>query len=78
MMAFFLTMPISKITPISPMMSNSVLKEHQRQQGADACGRQCREDSDRVDVALVQHAEENVDGGKAPQGSGSAPCTSAC
>ena len=38
-------------------------EEHQRQQGANACGRQCRQDGDRVDVALVQHAEEDVDGG---------------
>ena len=62
MIAFFLTMPISRITPISAMMLNSVLEQQQREQRADAGRRQRRQDRDRVDVALVEHAEHDVDG----------------
>ena len=63
MMAFFLTMPIRRMTPISAMMSNSTWKSMQRQQRADAGRRQRRQNGDRVDVALVEHAEQDVDGG---------------
>ena len=35
--------------------------EHQREQRADAGRRQRREDRDRVDVALIEHAEHDVD-----------------
>ena len=38
----------------------SVPDEHQRQQRADAGRRQRRENRDRVDVALVEHAEHDV------------------
>ena len=37
-------------------------EQHQRQDGADAGRRQRREDGDRVDVALIEHAEHDVDG----------------
>jgi hypothetical protein len=36
--------------------------EQQGQEGADAGRRQGREDGDRVDVALVEHAQDEVDG----------------
>ena len=36
-------------------------EQHQRQNGADAGRRQRREDGDRVDVALIEHAEHDVD-----------------
>ena len=36
-------------------------EQHQRQDGADAGRRQRRENGDRVDVALVEHAEHDVD-----------------
>ena len=64
MMAFFLTMPISRMTPISAMRLNSVLKTQQRQHRAHAGRRQGREDGDRMDEALVEDAEHDVDGGE--------------
>ena len=47
---------MSAITP------KSVPVSEQRQDGADAGRRQRREDRHRVDVALVEHAEDDVDG----------------
>ena len=44
-----------------PIMSNSRVEQHQRQQRADAGRRQGRQDRDRVNVALVEHAEQDVD-----------------
>jgi hypothetical protein len=37
------------------------VEDHQHQQRADAGRRQRREDGQRVDVALVEHAEDDVD-----------------
>ena len=37
-------------------------EQHQRQNGADARRRQRRENGDRVNVALIEHAEHDVDG----------------
>ena len=37
-------------------------EQHQRQDGADTGRRQRRENGDRVDVALIEHAEHDVDG----------------
>ena len=37
-------------------------EQHQRQDRADAGRRQRRQDGDRVDVALIEHAEHDVDG----------------
>ena len=62
MIAFFLTMPISRMMPMSAMTLKSMLAEQQREQRADAGRRQRREDRDRVDVALVEHAQHDVDG----------------
>ena len=62
MMAFFLTMPISRITPISAMMAELRAEQQQRQHRADAGRRQGGQDGDRVDVALVEHAQHDVDG----------------
>ena len=39
-----------------------VAGEHQRQQRADAGRRQRRQDRERVDEALVEHAQHDVDG----------------
>ena len=61
MIAFFFTMPISRMMPISAMTLSSVAAEHQRQERAHAGRRQRGEDRDRVDVALVQHAQHDVD-----------------
>ena len=62
MMAFFLTMPISRMMPISAITLSSVPAEQQRQERAHAGRRQRGEDGDRVDVALVEHAQDDVDG----------------
>ena len=62
MIAFFFTMPISRITPISAMIVNSVPNSDQREQRADARRGQRREDRERVHQALVEHAEHDVDG----------------
>ena len=43
------------------MMLEVAAGEHQRQQRADAGRRQGREDRDRVDEALVEHAQHDVD-----------------
>ena len=62
MIAFFLTMPMSRMMPMSAMTLNSVRHDDERQERADARRRQRRQDRDRVDVALVEHAEHDVDG----------------
>ena len=62
MMAFFLTMPISRTMPISAMTLKSLPADDQRQQRADARRGQRRENRDRMDVAFVQHAQHDVDG----------------
>ena len=61
MMAFFFTMPISSTMPISAMTERSWPDQHQREQRADAGRRQRGEDRERMDEALVQHAEHDVD-----------------
>ena len=48
--------------PISAMTLNSIPEQHERQQCADAGGGQRGNDRDGVDVALVEHAEHDVDG----------------
>ena len=48
--------------PISAMTLEIGAAEQQRQDRADARRGQGREDRERVDVALVQHAEHDVDG----------------
>ena len=58
--AFFFTMPISRMMPISAMMLRVHPEELQRQQRADASGRQRRENRNRVNVALVQNSEHDV------------------
>jgi hypothetical protein len=60
MIAFFLTMPISRMMPMMPMTSRSSPADQQREQRADAGRRQRREDRDRMDEALVEHAEHDV------------------
>ena len=61
MMAFFLTMPISSTMPMMATTLRSVPGHHQRQQRADAGRRQGRQDRDGMDVALVEHAQHDVD-----------------
>ena len=47
---------------MSAMTPRSMRQSMQRQDGADAGRRQRRENRERVDVALVEHAEHDVDG----------------
>ena len=62
MIAFFLTMPISRMIPMKAMMVNSVSNSFERDQRADARRGQRRQDGDRMNVALVEHAEHDIDG----------------
>ena len=69
MMAFFLTMPISRMMPMKAITENGVPKIEQRQGRADAGGWQCRENGDRMDGVLVENAEYDIDRRRAPRGS---------
>ena len=60
MIAFFLTMPISRMMPMIGDQAEVAAHHQQRQQRADAGRGQRRENRDRVDVALVEHAEHDV------------------
>ena len=59
--AFFLTMPISRNTPIRAMMRELHPEHQQRQHRADPGRRQRRQHRHRMDQALVEHAEDDVD-----------------
>ena len=61
MMPFFLTMPIRRMMPMMPITDKSIPPSLQRQQRADAGRRQGRQDRQRMDEALIQHAENDVD-----------------
>ena len=76
--AFFLTMPISRNTPISAMIENSMREQQQRQHRADAGRRQGRQHRDRMYQALVEHAEDDVDHDDARRGSGTVCCPCDC
>ena len=62
MMPFFLTMPISRMMPIMRDHRQIGVRDHQHQQRADAGRGQRGQDGQRQDVALVQDAEDDVDG----------------
>src|SRR5271156_2485853 len=57
MMAFFLTMPISNKTPIAAITVNWVSNTH----SANAGGEQRGEDGERMDQALVENAQHEID-----------------
>ena len=61
MMAFFFTIPISRMMPINAMTLNSIRRAMRGQQGAYAGGRQGREDRQWMNVALVQNTEHDID-----------------
>ena len=61
MMAFFFTMPISMTMPIMAMTVRSMPNSISVDQRADAGRRQAGQDGQRVDEALVEHAEDDVD-----------------
>ena len=60
MIAFFLTMPIKQDDADDGDDVEVVVQQHQRQQRADARRRQRRQDGDRMDEALVEHAEHDI------------------
>ena len=62
MMAFFFTMPISRMMPISAITPRSMRKIGERQNRAHAGRRQRGENRDGMNVALVQHAQHDVHG----------------
>ena len=61
MMAFFFTMPISRMMPIKPDDVELHVEEQQRQEGARARRGQSRENRDGMNVALIQHPQHDVD-----------------
>ena len=61
MIAFFFTMPMRRMTPMSAMIVNSVLAQHQRQRRPEPGRRQRREDRQRMNQALVQNSQNDVD-----------------
>ena len=61
MMAFFLTMPISIRRPMIAMTDRSKPEQPERQQRADRRRRQAGQDRQRMDEALVEDAEHDVD-----------------
>ena len=62
MMAFFLTMPISIRRPMTAMTDRSKPDQPMAQQRAGRRGGQARQDGQRVDEALIENAEHDVDG----------------
>ena len=54
-------MPMSMMMPTNPYMSRSMPTDQQREQRAERRERQPGENRDRVNEALVQHAEDHVD-----------------
>ena len=62
MMPFFFTMPISRMMPMMATISRSRWNSMQRQQRAHARRWQRGKNRDRMDEALVQHAENDIDG----------------
>ena len=54
-------MPISNKTPIAAMIGELDVEQPQRQRRADAGGEQGREDGDRMDQALVENPEHDID-----------------
>ncbi len=62
MMAFFLTMPIRRTMPMMPMMPRSVLVNHEREQRPHPGRRQGGKNRYRMDIALVQDPQYDVDG----------------
>ena len=61
MIAFFFTMPIRRMMPMMPMTPRSLPATSRASSAPDAGRRQRREDGDRMDEALVEHAEHDVD-----------------
>jgi hypothetical protein len=59
MIAFFLTMPISRITPMNAMIENSVPKSFSAS-SARRPRTAASKDRDRMHEAFVQHAEHDV------------------
>ena len=61
MIAFFFTMPISMIMPTNAYRFSSRPEQQQREQRAEPGRRQPGQDRDRVDEALVEHPQHEVD-----------------
>ena len=62
MMAFFFTIPISRMMPIKAITLEIEVKQNQREDGAHTGRRQRRQNRDGVNVALIQHPEHDVHG----------------
>src|SRR5882757_3994399 len=67
MMPFFLTIPINGMMPISANDGKIKVKGEQHQQRADTRRGQRGQDRQRVNVTLVEHAQDDVDGDQSCQ-----------
>ena len=67
MMAFFFTMPMSRMMPMNAITENGVPKMSSARVAPITGGRQRRENGDRMDGVLVENAEHDVDGAECRQ-----------
>jgi hypothetical protein len=61
MIAFFFTMPMSRMIPIKRDDAELAAADQQGENRPDTGGRERRQNRDRMNVALVEHAEDDVD-----------------
>ena len=61
MMAFFFTMPMSRMMPISEITCQIHAEKQECQKRARACRWQCGKDGDGMDVTFVENSENDVD-----------------
>ena len=61
MIAFFFTMPISRMMPINRHHVQLAVSQQQGEDRAHASRRQGRKNRDGMNVALIEHAEHDVD-----------------
>jgi hypothetical protein len=61
MMPFFLTMPISRMMPIHCDQAEIKPERHQCHERAETSRRQGRKDRQRMGLALIEHAQDDVD-----------------
>jgi len=64
MMPFFLTMPISKMIPMIPIIDKSMPPIRSASSGTDTGRRERGQYRQRVHEALIQHAKNDIDDNK--------------
>ncbi len=61
MMAFFFTMPIKRMIPISAMTLNSVWNANNARSAPTPADGKRRENRDRMNIAFIKHAQHDID-----------------